>query len=102
MLIASRQPASQGFGLDVTDSHFLLSCLLGTRSSGCLGAVLVQTPDPVRVAAAIVGFVFGTHRGSEAVQGNAAIRLMAIQVRLNWVRFTIFNSFSRAIRLDFV
>jgi hypothetical protein len=80
----------------------LLSCPATVGFSGSLGAVSLETPGCLQEAAAIVGFVFRTHRGSEAVQGNAAIRLMAIQVRLNWVRFTIFNSFSRAIRLDFV
>jgi hypothetical protein len=52
-------------------------------------------------AAAIIGFVFRTHRGSEAVQGNAATRLMASEVRLSCVRFTIFNFSISAIRPDF-
>jgi hypothetical protein len=101
MLIARRKPASQSFGFDVADSQFLLSCLAATRSSGSLGSVPVETPGRVPEAAAIIGFVFRTHRGSEAVQGNAATRLMAIQVCLTWVRFTRFNVFRSPIRPDF-
>ena len=52
-------------------------------------------------AAAIGGFVFRTHQGYEAAQGNAKKRLMAIQVCRNWVRFTIFNFFRSPIRPDF-
>jgi hypothetical protein len=100
-LIATRKPASQSFGFDLADSHFLLSCLPATRSSGSLGAVSVETLGRVQEAAAIGGFVFGTHRGSEAVQGNAVIRLMTIRVCLSWVRFTIFDSFRSATRPDF-
>src|SRR3954454_3541453 len=62
-----------------------LSCLAAARSSGCLGAVSVETPGRVQQAAAIVGFVFRAHRGCEAVQGNAATKLMAIHVCLSWV-----------------
>ena len=101
MLVATRKPASQSLGFVFADSHFLLSCLAATRSSGSLGSVSVETPGRVQEAAAIIGFVFRTHRGSEAVQGNAATRLMASQVCLNWVRFMIFHFFSGAIRPDF-
>src|SRR5947209_3664378 len=79
----------------------MLSCLAATRSSGSRGEIPAQTPGRVQEAAAIIGFVFRTYRGSEAVQGNAATRLMAIRVCLNWVRFTILNFFSSAIRPDF-
>jgi hypothetical protein len=101
MLIARRKPASQSFGFDLADSQFLSCCLAATRSSGSLGKISVEMLGRVQEAAAIGGFVFRTHPGFEAVQGNAATRLMAIQVRFSWVRFTIFNFFSSAIRLHF-
>jgi hypothetical protein len=103
MLIATRKPASQSFGVDLADLHFLLSCVATTRLSGLLGAVSVETLGRVQEqeATAIVGFVSRTHRGSETFQGNAAISLMAIHVSLSWVRFTIFNFFSSAVRFDF-
>jgi hypothetical protein len=83
------------FGVSVS------SCLAATRSSGSHGVIPAEPPGCEQEAAAIGGFVSRTHRGSEAVQGTAATRLMAIQVRLSWVRFTIFNFFSSAIRPDF-
>src|SRR5436305_14557784 len=83
MLVARGKPASQSLGFVCADSHFLLSCLAATRSSGSLGSVSVETPGRVPEAAAIIGFVFRSHRGSEAVQGNAATRLMASQGRLS-------------------
>jgi hypothetical protein len=101
MLTARRKPASQGFGFNLADSHFPISCLAAARSSGSLGATSVETIGRVQEAAAIGGFVLGTHQGSEAVQGNASIRLMAIQVRLSWVRFTTFNFFRSPIRRHF-
>jgi hypothetical protein len=101
MLVATRKPASQSLGFVLADSHFRLSCRAATRSSGSLGSVSVETPGRVPEAAAIIGFVFRSHRDSEAVQGNAGTRLMASQVRLSWVRFMIFHFFSSAIRRDF-
>ena len=101
MLIARRRPASQSFGFVFADSQLRLPCLADTRSSGSLGSVSAETPNPVPEAAALGGFVFRTHQGSEAFQGNAATRLMAIHVRLNWVRFSIFGFFSSAIRPNF-
>jgi hypothetical protein len=82
-----RSSLESEFGFDLADSHFLLSCPATTRFSGSLRAVSAETPDCVQEAAMIVGFVFRTHRGCEAVQRNAAIRVIAIRGRLNWVRF---------------
>src|SRR4051794_32135363 len=76
MLTARRKPVSQGFGFNLADSHFPLSCVAATRSSGSGAAVSAETPDPVQEAAAIVGFVFGIHRGSETLQDSQGGRIL--------------------------
>jgi hypothetical protein len=80
MLIAVRKPASQSFGTDLADSPFLLSCLAATRSSGSLAAVSAETPGRVPEAAAIGGFVFRTHRGSEGEAAGIAPAVAVPQV----------------------
>ena len=79
----------------------LLSCLAAACFSGSRVAIPVETPGCVQEAAANGGFASRTHRGSEAVQGTAAIRLMAIVVWPSWLCFVIFHFLWSAIRLDF-
>ena len=77
-----------------------VSCLAASCFSGPRGLVAVETPGSEQEAAAIGGFAWRTHRGSQAVQDTTTLSLMAIPVRLSWLCFAIFHFLYSAIRLD--